>query len=481
MLEYLFVGTGIRRAPTKLQLVVGSAVHVGLAFVCTALMASIKDAMSVECWANTIALSINYFISSDTYPHLKEHERREQETLIAGLLWSFYYHSWPLFVATFEVLCVERAWEETFDYGEGMPMVHLSSRPDVIVRHRRTNEFIGISWKTIDSLDDYKRWNYRENLQNMMETHYGEKILARVLEDEYVFSPEITGLRGRALVEAMERAIAEFRQLPREIGYVQTVFLVKGPRQAELMDGTLVNWEELGDTNEQDRTWRQQSMLCYRYVNGGQPTTDPEGLEAALEESVGKARGKKPKAVKAPKVNLSADVSWSYRYWKAGNKSYNNLTADWMRQPIWESDTSVHDWVQQLNNGSVFPSVLADDRNARQPLARVVIWDEPVERNQALMEKTVLGVESAHYDVLTRGFDERGVLLPGAFDRHLSTCYNSAPSAGVPVRCEYLQQGVCFSGDEPLVQIGAGSEWVARVPHHEIERKSFEDRGLLSK
>jgi PD-(D/E)XK nuclease superfamily len=494
--EYLYDDTGIRHTPTKLQLVVGTAVHFGLAHLCSMAQLSIKDALTFECCSDAIESSINYFRSTDSFQHLKLHEKAEQEMLIAGLLWAFFYHSWPVFVSTFEVITVERAWVETFDYQQsGVPLVHISSRPDVIVRHRATNEFIGISWKTIDSITEYKRYTFRENLQNLMETYYGEKLLSIVLEDEYSLPPDLfSKLRGRALIEATEKAIAEFRSLPREIAYVQTIFLVKGPRQAELLDGTLINWEDGQYYDEQERTWRQQSFLCYRYVNGGLavPESPETSLEAVLAESLKPgSKGRKSKVPEAPKKSrvsrLSQESSWSYRYWKPGNKSYNNLSGDWLRQPLWEArDLTIQQWVEQLHEGGVFPSSgvevsdadgVLDPRNSKYPLSRVVVWDDPVERAKVLMEDTVAEVEAAHYSVVTNNMHD-GVFDMTRFERRLSVCNNSAPAAGVPVKCEY--KDICLTSAPALIQIGGTSEWVRRRPHHEAERESFRERGLLT-
>lgn len=502
-LEYLYLGTGVRKTPTKLQLVVGSAVHVGLAYLCNTGRLTIEDALQPDTCAAAVEEAIIYFTQSDTFQHLKEHERREQDTLIAGLLWAFFVHSWPAFVATYDVLCVERAYVDRWTYGPDLPEFVLSSRPDVIVRHRGTNEFIGISWKTIDALSDYKRWNFRENLQNLMETYYGEKLLGMILEDEWVMPAAFKRLRGRALVEAIERALDEFRNMPREIAYVQTIFLVKGPRQAELLDGTVVTWEDGAAYDEQEKTWRQQSLLCYRYVNGaGAVVTEPEPtLEETLVESLKpSARGRKAKlAAPRPKKTLTADSSWSYRYWKPGNKSYNNLSGDWLRQPLWESGISVPEWIQSLNSGLVFPSTgtdvcssagVLDSRNEVNPLNRVVIWDEPVERNESLMLKTVDEVQTQHYQQVRASFIQMVHSEPipvngttamdgydiDSFPRQLSACNNSAPAAGVPVKCEY--RDVCYT-PVPLIQIEQGSDWVQRQPHHEIERESFRERGLF--
>lgn len=469
--EYLYDGTGIRRSPTKIQLTVGSAVHAGLAFLLAWAMQRGDYALSAECCTDAIAAAVDYFEASDTFQHMKVIEQCEQETLIAGLLWSWFYYAWPVFVRTYEVLSVERAHVEVLLYHEldgSIPDFHVSSRPDAIVRHRLTNEFIGISWKTIDDLAEYKRWNFRENLQNLMETSHGEKVLSEILDDEFVFTPEITQLRGRALIQATERAIADFRALPREISYVQTIFLVKGPRVVELLDGTVVTFEEGLEYEEQEKTWRQQSFLCYRYVNAGVAIAeDPD------------APTKKKGGRKA--ATLTAETSWSYRYWKEGNKSYNNLGGDWVRQPVWDSGVPVQEWVHVLNAGMVFPSGSGDTRNLDNPLSKVVVFDHPVERNAELMTETMNQVETLHYETVRAGL-VAGVFDISMFRRNLNACNNSAPSAGVPVRCEF-RGSPCYES-VPLIQIGAAVDskggWVRRVPHHEVERASFEARGLLA-
>lgn len=478
-LEYLHLGTGIRKQPTKLQLTVGTCVHAGLAIMCLVAAKFPDAALSEDMMElDAIPVALEIFRSSDTYLFLKPIEQREQETLIEGILWAFFFHSWTAFLRVYEIITVERAFVERLQFPD-MPEFVISSRPDCIARHRLTNQFIGVSWKTIDDLTEFKRWNFRQNLQNLMETWYGEMILADVLDNEYEFTPEITGLKGRALIAAMEKAIADFKALPREIAYVQTVFFQKGPRVCELLDGTVVPGEEWGHYTDAEKVYRQSSMLCYRYVNAGSVEAEPEPVPELTKAG-------KPRKVRATAVKIADAYSWSYRYYKPGNKGYNNLSGDWVRQAIWESDTTVKEWVRALSQGSVFPSTgeavseggVVDPRNAVQPLTRVVVWDEPVERNAELMRVTMDELVTRHYDAVKQGSPSEGCKDPfemSLFPRTLSACHNCAPSAGVPVRCEYID--ICFE-PAPLVSI-EGTQWVNRIPHHEIERESFKERGLL--
>ncbi len=449
-LEYLHCGTGIRKMPTKLALTIGSAVHNGLA----TLLEGHKNAGQVTpdgLIQFAIKEALQYLEFSDTWQFLREPERVEQQTLIAGLLYAFYYYRWPSFSKQFEILTVERDWVERLPVSDTITLV-TSSRPDAIVRDRNTNEIVVISWKTIDDIADYKRANFHQNLQTFLESFYGRKVLRRYLEEEYM--PNVPdGLRGKALMEYLAAESERYKTLPAEIDYTLTIFLVKGPRTAKLLNGEDISLEEAGSYADQDRVYKQQSPLCYRWES--------------LEEST------------------LCGQAWTQRYYKEGNVSYNNIGKDFLSTPV--PFDQVEEWVRSLNNGEVFPSVLVDSRNLTNPLQKVIVDEEPEywdgERAEEAMESFKQdSVEIAiHNECLKldgeanpeKPFEQ---LLGVYFKKHLTSCNNSAPSAGFPVKCEYKEMCV---GSEQLVQIAPNANqegiWTRRLPHHHAELEGWKE------
>src|ERR1019366_4206739 len=115
----------------------------------------------------------------------------EQETLIAGLLWAFYYRAWPQFIAKYEVLFVEESSDDEIDFsiGDQLAILHLLSRPDVIVRERASGVIVAVNWKTINNITDERRENITNRLQVNLEAYYAERLYQKYLKENYV--PEI--------------------------------------------------------------------------------------------------------------------------------------------------------------------------------------------------------------------------------------------------------------------------------------------------
>jgi hypothetical protein len=477
-LNYQHCGTGIVRTPTKIQLTVGSAVHIGLGVILE--MHKISGGQGDKSDLVTACKSaLAYFLLSDTFRVLKDDERSEQCTLIVGLLASFWYYRWPSFKEQFEVLTVEQDWveehvDDVFVVEDNKPRQRVravvSSRPDAIVRDRKTNEIVVISWKTCDEIADYKRVNYHNNLQVALEAHYGNKVLSRYMDEEYVpHVPE--NLRGKARMEYMAKQVEEFRNVPRQVDYTLTIFLVKGARTAKLLDGEDINLEDADNYEDAAKVYKQQSFLCYVWNNVGES-------------------------------HLGARA-WTQRYYKEGNTSYNNAGKDFVSEPSvppatplmladpthedWDAFCDdVFNWVEALNDGQVFPSTLPDTRNLANPLKRVIVDDEPEYANheryavtrdvfvrQSLVNAEKMAVLQSELIACATPSEAENAIR-NRFDKHLISCNNAAPQAGVPVRCEY--KGMCH-GEDGLVQIAPAKVtegvWTRRLPHHNVEREAF--------
>ncbi len=257
------------------------------------------------------------------------------------------------------------------------------------------------------------------------------------------------GMRGKALMEYLAAESERYKSLPVEVDYTLTIFLVKGPRTAKLLNGEDISLEEVGSYADQDRVYKQQSPLCYYWQNLGDSTL--------------------------------AGKAWTQRYYKEDNKSYNNIGKDFLSVPV--PFDELEEWVKSLNNGEVFPSVLPDTRNPGNPLMKVIVdeepeyWDGPrAERAMKIFvqeEKAIAGhAQLALIDDPLSQLDALDIHFP----MHLTSCNNSAPSAGFPIKCEY--KSMCVGSDE-LVQIAPGSDkegiWSRRLPHHNAEIEGWKE------
>lgn len=468
-LAYHHLGTGVNVFP-PIYFDIGTAVHAGLAALLGLSMSVDPKFIDADCMQDCVNVALNYFHATPVYRNMKAFERDEQDTLIAGLLWAFWYRAWPTFISTWQVLFVEVAVEdvESFEipFTDGVTgTLHMLSRPDAIVKDRTTNAVVAINWKTINSLSEERQSNITQSLQVNLEHYYAEKVYTEWVNNE--FRPTMpANLKGEALIAHLEKQIAEYRTLVHEIEYTQIVYLVKGNRKLMLADGSEVD-NEAGDSfTDAEKFWRQDSFLCYRYVD----------LSGA-----GKIGGK---------------VSWSYRHYKAGNVSYSQLTPkkDWAKQPVWEGDgvsdgkgsewTPIQSWVQALNTGKVFPSTISasDPRNAANPLSSVIVFEEPLYRDRERLERMQYQFLSSEIAVAIKLHDVRTAVAAGGdledtldayFPQHLISCRK-------PVRCEFDGK-ICNTPKEGrqklFTVLPVGGIWQARIPHHAGELKAFEDRG----
>lgn len=479
-LAYHHLGTGVNIFP-PIYFEIGTCVHAGLAFILEQ-SRFVQNPLEPGIALQADAISIAMFQASLIYPTMREFDRQEQETLISGLIWAFWFRVWPSFTNRFEVLMVEPPSVDTRDFevltasdgavmrqnaadGSVSPIsdagqvfvheparLHLLSRPDAIIRDRQTGEIVAINWKTINSITDERRLNITNSLQVNLESHYAETLYSKWMDEEFV--PDIPrNVKGAALMRYLEEATAYYKSLPREVAYTQIIYLVKGNRVATLADGT-----ELGTTDDsfstysdEEKFYRQDSALCYQWVD--------------LESS-----GKLP------------PVSWGYRFYKKGNKSYNQLTKAYARQPIWETDKSPLDWVQSLNAGSVFPSTISkdDDRNAANPLDKLIFFDSPIYRDTGLqteLRTSTLNDEMNIAQALIR-VDEAvadGELLDSVLTREFPM---RLVNCRKPTRCEFDGR-ICNQPQDarqPLFTILPDKgPWMQRVPHHAAELRAFQE------
>lgn len=547
-LAYHYKGTGVNLFP-PIYFDIGTAVHAGLAWLLTygkgKFVKPYGPAVKVcpRCgsdWEShsfnvdmcpicadqysddtdvaqvAIEAALDFWHQSPVYLNLPEFEQLEQDTLIAGLIWTFYYRAWPVFIAKFEVLMVEAPSADPilFTVDEIECVLWLLSRPDAILRDRKTGDVVALNWKTINDPSDERRENITNSLQINLEAFYAEQLYSTWLDGEY--QPTIPkGLKGKGLMTWLDADQRRYKALPRVVAYSQIVYLVKGQRTLSLADGTDLNSEEADAYPDADRVWRQNSFLCYQYVNLGQLQTCPmvrrKGKDIPCCASGAATHGaehgddclatEKQRAKNLPKVH--ADRSWNHRFYECGKQSYNQLDKGFVKSPVWESEeipegfySAVQAWVHSLNLGVVFPSTRSDEpRNLANPLDKLVLFEEPVNRDrdrqvrfrEQVIEreigiaKSLIRVETAiaegyHLpDGSPAMFDD---LLDVHFPQHLISCRK-------PTRCEFDKLVCNISQElrrpvEELVQIVQGGVWQRRQPHHAGEREAFDAMGVDS-
>jgi hypothetical protein len=501
-LNYLYLGRGITPSPGPLYFAVGTAVHHGLAHM-------LLEHPIDEC----ISVALDSLFNSAAFIALDNPDLQgEQETLVHGLLYAFYVYAYPGLAANFEVLAVETGAVEyiplvigqrsydppLFRNGEELlqdaeAYVAMQSRPDAILRNKQTHEVCGISWKTIDDPSDMRRSQLVNDLQGFMEQYYGERILEKLagapvtmlelhvaltwaLEQAASNIVEVIHRIQSDLTTLEERARAA-RNIPTEIDYIQTIFLVKGPRK--LVDGGegVPFPTEWGQQDEYGgyapgKIYRQMSPLCYRYRNGSY--IGPLNSLVELYKT-GPNKGK-PKHTDPNDPNLQ-EQSWLYRFYKPGNESMNALSTKWLTSQIYPD--GIRDWVDRLNRGEIYPSTMNDERNPH-PLAKIIRFEEPLYKDAARSASHVKQQKERFVQIAQDKMElSRVIVNPEVSWDAVSTlsdcmraldCYfpQHLISCKTPYRCQYLE--FCHGATSlDFVSIPDGYE--QRVAHHAAERE----------
>lgn len=497
-LNYEYLGRGITPSPGPLYFAVGTAVHHGLANM---LLGKPFD----EC----IQVAQDSLYQSAAYAAIDNGDTRvEQVVLVEGLLYSFWVYALPGLLADFDVLCVETGAVEYipmcscpngkhtdncgyFDYPEMQHYVAIQSRPDAILRNRHTHEVCGISWKTIDDPSDLRRSQLVNDLQGYMELYYGERILEKlagapvtVEEIQAAVTHQFELRKGanpldiinaiQGDLEGLHERARAARNIPTTIDYIQTIFLVKGPRKLiDPNDGvsTPSNWQT-GDSSDEyggyqpGRQYRQMSHLCYRYRNGN--PIDSQALEMYKS---GANKGK-PKPVDLCDPNYQEE-SWAYRFYKPNNETGSALSTKWLTSQIYRDQ--IRDWVDRLNAEGVYPSTMNDPRNPN-PLAKIIRFEEPLYKDPARVLSHVkqqhnrfVQIAAAKQQFYSEDVpqDKTAIQeLDELFPQHLISCRT-------PYKCAY--HSFCHGVESTqidFVNIPEGFE--LRQPHHASEREYFE-------
>lgn len=503
--QYEYLGHGMNVSPTPLNLRVGSAVHHGLA-----------DLLSGEGIDAAVKHSLDYLFDCRSYQTLAQEQQVEQEVLVHGLLYAYWRFAHESVMKRFEVLCVETGAVEYIPVGistcpscdgvycgpdnpcptcnntGGVPtqFIAMQSRPDALLRDRATGEVAGWSWKTIDDPTDFRRSQFHNDLQGFMEMWYGERILES-LRGAPITREEIKQIMSelawktdqsddgeivqvihdiKCLIQELEDRARSARNIPTQVDYIQTVFLVKGKRK--LLDPTELPWINSASYSDDDdeyggyapgKVYKQQSHLCYRYRNGEQT------LEGQVD--LYKSGSNKGKPKPGDPLHL-ADESWAYRFFKPGNESFSSLSSKWLTSPI--QPDQVRAWVDKLADGAVYPSTLGDERNPN-PLAKIIRFETPLYRDGVKAARHVqqqrdrfvriagdMTAMNALFDI-PASVDALGDALDERFPQHLINCRT-------PYRCAY--HDFCHTPREAEIDfVNVPDGFEVREPHHPVERE----------
>lgn len=478
-LNYEYLGQGITASPSPLYFAVGTAVHVGLA-----------EMLKGEGLDNCIGLALEFLKGTRAFKLLEQDQQDEQEVLVHGLIYTFIKLAWPAMQQQFEVLCVETGAVEYVPI-DSRQYIALQSRPDAILRNKLSGEVAGWSWKTIDDPTDMRRSMFHNDLQGFMEMYYGEKILQtlrgepvtaeeiasalRIVIEYGLTTPNVTPLdmihNGRMFLDKLEERAREARDIPTEIDYIQTVFLVKGKRQ--LLEAAEMPWINSSSYSSDDeeyggyqpgKIYKQMSHLCYRYRNGEQTEQGPVELY-----KTGPNKGK-PKLIDIHDPKL-VDESWAYRFFKPDNTSYSQLSSKWLTSPV--RPGQIREWVDRLGAGTVYPSTMNDARNPN-PLAKLILFEQPLYRDAAKVLSHVQQQRDRYIQIAT-DVQQMNVVLAtsGAIQSDFIDAMNTyfpqqLISCKSPWKCQF--HDFCHSPLESLLDFyNVPDGFEVRQPHHQAE------------
>lgn len=445
-LEYHHLGIGIQQAPMAIWLDIGNAVHLGLAWI-----------MTHEDIEGAVAEALEFYMRSDQ-PIFRGDETVEQTWLIECILRSFWEMFWPMFKQSYEVLYVEQEVDETYKVDEPEQFIKIdgeldqsipgyifdlvfSSRPDVIVKDRRTQEVIGISWKTIDDLTDYRRTKFTYDLQGFTEMYYAGKLFVdQVKALEAQLQTLTTGRMRGSVRERIEEEIKKERlKLDKGVDAIQTIFFQKGKRIKE-------GWDE-DSPFERDEDPDKTGYMVNSFL------TRPW-----RQKSTG-------------------TLAHSYRYLKPGNKSQSTISPkDWERIKAFDMGSlPIHmgpeEWVKMLHRREVFPS--SDYPTIDNPLTKVVIYDQPIPRDAQMLDSIINQVLEQEIrkcrnliDIAEEhGEEGKRVLIERYFPQYMQGCTRD-------FRCQFFN--FCHGPVKTLDLVNIPNGFERRKPHHATEAKAVE-------
>lgn len=447
-LNYHYLGMGIQAAPQAIWLDIGNAVHIGLAQILQG--HAINDAVNA---------ALTFYMESDQ-PIFRPTETQEQTWLIECLLWAFFLHFWPSFQKGFDILYVEEeidteyehSWDEEFDsLGIGKFKLLFSSRPDAICRSKVTKEMVGISWKTIDSLTDYRKNKFGWDLQGFTEMYYADQQMRRqaeVIKDQIKQLTE-SKLRFNLKKEMILSLELEIEKMGQGVDVIQTIFLQKGRRKYAGV------WSPDGEEVDQDDP--QKEYMVDSFIT--RPWFNETTEQFAHASSFPKEKNKSGEG------KLGKDWRRVKAFEFISDFTFKDAAA-----PVLSPET----WVNYLRDKKAFPS--NDFPSIENPLNWMVVYPESIQRNPAMMdeiiEQTIAQELRKCQDLLeladATNLDDKSVLLAQKFPQYMHSCLQD-------YKCQFM--GICHSQDEQVRKLDFAAMpkgYEKRRPHHETERKMLE-------
>jgi len=368
---------GLQPAKPALELTVGSAVHKGVELLLqaamtldytpplnsidldTAIFAGLADFDAA--WQPWLEQSDAFQDSSESN-QLLSYQLTEARALIEALIAAFYYAPTGLQLLTenYEILAVEQEI--------AVPLTDwlvLNSRPDAILRHRRTGQYFPWSLKTAKSWDD--RTNQQADVDNQ---GISESVSTEYWLNRYP-APQLEGAGGDYTVAG-----------------VLMCYLIKGEKRAD----------DFG-------IYRTNSPLIRPYFNTG--AFDPTDLAQYAPSN---------------KWTCTEEHEWKgarFGYTVNGKNGCpggkNHMRGDsWQQVNIWEQGVRVQDWVKELFEqqpelGEKFVQVPAPYRREREELESWIA--ERIFQERRLADGTEVIHTGLLSDVTTiPGYETRSIL-----------------------------------------------------------------------
>lgn len=349
----------------------------------------------------------------------------DAQLLSEALIRVWYANGYEQFHRTYRVLHIEeevhfvqqlKAWPADFPIE-----LHWTSRPDAIVRERYGPVVVGMSWKTIDDANEYRRSFFSYDLQGLFEQFFGSLYVQQPFS---AWSPE---------------ALEHWHQndWSHRVDAIQTVFLQKGKRLKAEDVGGEPRFEDLGTDSFLIRPW----------------LLDPHSQSIPFFNDL---------------PNVAKNCAWLTQFTKPGNKSNNRLSG-FNRSLIQQRDLA--SWIAALAADQVFPT--AQWNNGQHCLDRVVIWDDPILRSDMQAEASIRETRWKMYRVAQAAASLKARLQKGpmSLEEYQDFLEANFPrswgkACKTPVTCSHVN--TCYQ--QPIAADEIPQNFEMRVPHHEAER-----------
>lgn len=425
---------GIRPAKGALPLVVGSAVHAGLATLLrgagdgeSKVEEAVEEALHGEdgaFWPAIQAAGLQLEEGEDA-PRVA----LEAAAIIEALLRAYAFKRLPLLMKgdpaqEFEVLEVEK--EDTCDLGSG---VTLMARADALLKEVCSGDLYIQSFKTAAT------WDSRQEKANRYDTQGLSEVMAvqARLDADAAAATDPSGLLPSSRIMG-----------------IRMEFLLKG-RRAQYPEGSgqWVTFSPLIRGYKTKDSVPGETRYAHSY-----DWLDPEDIN--------------------PKTGRPVKHTLSYKVWEP--------FWVWEEPSLGTEGGRVKAWIEMLNSGEVQPE--AGDALAEAFVAPVPYFrqDQHIERlaRQMAARETRIADDAGKVRNwlfmlrLTKTGSTRLTLKMVEDDLDLFFPMNSAACA-YPSLCPYA--GICWEGADPEQGLREG-EWVARKPHHQPELARLEVSGV---